>query len=308
MNSDVLAKNLELLVGQDQAKHLLSKCLATGNCSAYLLVGPPYVGKGFLARLMAASLHSETNVYKIHPDTMVFDDILMKNSGEEEDHKWKQSVDDFIHSIYLSPVTSPHKVGIVENIDRFSVAALNALLKTLEEPPARAVLILTAQEMTSILPTILSRVQIIRLHYLSDSEMTAYVQSKTTEQVTEITMLANGAVGMANRLLADSKFLAQAIQGINNWQTWLDKDIVQMLQMANIKERAAAIDLVNIWLNLARRAWLDKLNGRSSYFKLDGYSETVLLKLIDRLKLALVALDANANVRMTLEATLLSII
>lgn len=315
MENPVLTQNLELLVGQEQAKHLLAKCLATGSCAAYLLAGPPHVGKGFLARIMAASLHQEANIYKIHPDTVIFEDILTKNSGENEENRWKQSVDDFIHLIYLSPIISRVKIGIIENIDRFSIQALNALLKTLEEPPPRAVLILTAEEETTVLPTILSRVQTIRLHYLSDTEITAYLQQpglfpeQGGEKITEITLLANGAVGMANQLTHNPKLLDQALNGMNAFQTVLQKDIWQMLQIANIKDRDEAIDLIQIWLNLARRALMNKLGSSNTLVTtMQSYSVTDLIKLIDRLKLALSSLEANANVRITLESTVLSVI
>jgi len=234
MDKEVLTQNLGLLVGQEQAKHLLTKCLVTGSCSAYLLVGPPHVGKGFLARLMAASWHGKTNIYKLHPDTVIFDDILSKNSGEAEENKWKHSVDDFFHAIYLSPVISSRRVGIVDNIDRFSPQALNALLKTLEEPPPKAVLILTAQEITNVLPTILSRVQMIRLNYLSDTEISLYLKTHKAERIPEITELANGAVGRANRLMQDTKLLDKTLKNMADFQTWLQRDIRQMLQIANI--------------------------------------------------------------------------
>lgn len=312
MDQQVIDKNLSLLVGQDQAKRLLSKCLIAGNCSAYLLVGPPHVGKGFLARLMTASLHAETNVEKAHPDTVVFNDILAKNSGEDEENQWKKSVGDFIHAIYLSPVKSPVRVGILEDIDRFSTKALNALLKTLEEPPARAVLIISAQEISNILPTILSRAQMVRLNYLADLEIAEYLRDQGAEKISEITRLANGAVGMANRLHHQPELLDKALRGVNNFQIWLQKDISQMLQIANVKDREEAIELVHLWLNLARRAWLAKLNQAGSSDPVGNmvnqYSPAELIRLIDRLKLALSSLEANANVRITLESTVLSVL
>lgn len=300
-----------LLVGQDQTKQLLAKSLASNNCSAYLLVGPPHIGKGFLARIIAASLHEETNVFRIHPDTVVFDDILQKNSGDNNDNKWKLSVDDFIHLIYLSPVSSAFKIGIIENIDRFSPEALNALLKTLEEPPARAMLILTAQEISQVLPTILSRVQIARLHYLSDAEMEQYVRNYTSEQVTEIVTLANGAIGTASQLINQPKLLAKALVGLDNFASLLQKDVFSILQTANIKDRDEAIALLQLWLNLTRRALMGKLNDEIPVFleeSLTQYSTADLIKLIDRLKLAISAVEANANIRITLESTALSII
>ncbi len=311
MNTQILEQNLGLLVGQDQVKQLLTKSLLAGNCSAYLLVGPPHIGKGFLSRIMAASLHQEINVFRVHPDTIAFDDILQKNLDEDGEKQWKDSVVEFIHLIYLSPVSSSVKIGIIENIDRFSVKAMNALLKTLEEPPARAMLILTAQEISNVLPTIISRTQMVRLHYLSDVEIEQYVKNYTTEQVSEIVMLTNGAVGTASQLINQPKLLAKALAGLSNFQALMHKDIFSMIQMSNIKDRDEAITLLQLWLNLTRRTLISKLGGETNNLLtelLPKYSVADLIKLIDRLKLAISAIEANANIRVTLESTALSVV
>lgn len=283
-----------------------------GNCSAYLLVGPPQVGKGYLARLMTASLHSEANIERVHPDTVIFDDILTKNSGEKEENRWKKSTDDFIHAIFLSPVVSPVRIGILEDIDRFSPQALNALLKTLEEPPADTVLILTAQEVGNILPTILSRVRMIRLHYLTDAEIRQYIQPYGLSQTEEIVVLANGAIGLAHRLVNDEKLRKTALNYLDKFKVLMQKDVFAVLQAVDIKEREEAMALVRIWLNLARRMWLAK--GKSvelppSIAELaDNYSESSLVSLIDKLKSALESLEANVNVRVVLGDIALSVI
>jgi len=163
-------------------------------------------------------------------------------------------------------------------------------------------------------------VQTIRLHYLSDAEIEEYLRGQEAasgpegaparwEKIAEITLLANGAVGMANQLAHNPKLLDRALNGMNAFQTVLQKDIWQMLQIANIKDRDEAIDLIQIWLNLSRRALIDKLGPSNSLkIAMQNYSPADLIKLIDRLKLALSSLEANANVRITLESTVLSVI
>ncbi|MFH0912075.1 MAG: AAA family ATPase [Patescibacteria group bacterium] len=311
MNIEILAQNLELLVGQDQAKHLLKQCLIQGSRNAYLLVGPPGVGKGCLARIIAASFHDETGVTKIHPDILVFEDILRKNAGEGEENRWKASVDDFIRFVYLSPVKSRVKVGIIEDIDRFSPGALNALLKTLEEPPLDAILILTAQETAHILPTILSRVQIVRLHYLMDTEIKQYLDKQGAARAEEITWLANGAVGRANQLISDEKLLATALADVDKFNFVIKKDLGLVLQAVNLRDREEAIQLLHTWLNLSRRILLYRWMGTPLPAQLESgasqKTELELIRLVDQLKSALSAVEANANVRIALEATVLSV-
>lgn len=86
----ILDTNLKLLVGQETAKELIAKSLIKGDCFTYLLVGPPHVGKGLLARIIAASWHSTGEINKPHLDTIIFDEVLATNRGENEDNKWKK--------------------------------------------------------------------------------------------------------------------------------------------------------------------------------------------------------------------------
>ena len=309
MDQAILKQNLQQLVGQDRAKLLLVNQSVAGGHPAYLLVGPPKVGKGFLARLMAASWHEvEHSGAMPHPDTLVFDDILSKNLGENDENRWKKSTDEFIHFMNLSPVKSAFKMGILENIDRFSASALNALLKTIEEPPAHTIFILTAQEIGNVLPTIVSRVQLIRLGYLSDQEISQYLQQIKADQIDEITVLANGAIGIAKHLATDPEALQAALKNVTALQDILRKDIITLTKSAQIKDRDESIALLQTWINLVHRAMLNKL-GQPVVSLIDaataGDSAEKLMELISQLREALAGVADNANIRITLEAALL---
>ena len=130
MNQKILEKNLSVLQGHRLAKDLLIQSLGEGRCASYLLVGPPHIGKGSMAKIMAASIHGLENVNKKHLDTLIFDDLL-EASSDEDPIEWKKHVDELLHFINLSPANSLFKVAIIENIDRLSMHAANALLKTL---------------------------------------------------------------------------------------------------------------------------------------------------------------------------------
>lgn len=311
MEQNILQQNLQLLVGQDRAKLLLTNQAKLGQHQVYLLVGPPKIGKGFLARLMAASWHGVAYSNIPHPDTMVFDDILNKNATTGEENQWKKSTDDFIHFMNLSPVGSSVKVGIVEDLDRFSASALNSLLKTIEEPPVNTIFIMTAQEISNVLPTIISRVQLIRLNYLSDQHIAEYLKQIKADHIEEITVLANGAVGLAKKLANDPDALKLALYNVSALQEILQKNIITLTKSAQIKDRDDAMDVLKIWINLLHRAMVNKM-GQPTASLIDdstkNYSPEMLMSLVNNLQDALAGVADNANIRITIEAALLPMV
>jgi len=303
----IIEANLKLLVGQDMAKELVSKSLRVGACSTFLLVGPPHVGKGLLARIMAASWHDSLDLSKPNLDTIIFDEVLSLNSGENEDNKWKKTVDDTVHLINLSP-NSDYRVLIVDDIDRLSISAANALLKTLEEPPLHAKIIITAQNINAVLPTVRSRAQVIRLNGLSDEEVMAHLKKHKAKQAEEITLLANGCLGVADDLTKNEDRLEQGVAQIEAFKTLLGKDVIKSMAVANLKEREIAQDLVATWTNLTRRLMLAKLSNQpvSWLGEVKNWpAEQGLTTFLTRLQEAGEALNGGANVRVTIEALVL---
>lgn len=307
MERKILDTNLKLLVGQDLAKELVSKSLEQGACSTYLLVGPPHIGKGLLARLMAASWHNSSDIHKSNLDTIIFNEVLSTNSSENEDNKWKKTVDDTVHLINLSP-NNDYRVLIVDDIDRLSTSAANALLKTLEEPPAHAKIVITAQNINAVLPTVRSRAQIIQLHSLSDDEVRDYLKKQKVKQVEDITLLANGALGVADDLSKDEEKLKQGIAQIEAFKTLLGKDVIKGMAAANIKERDEALAMVSTWINLARRLLLANIKATPVEWLVGVAqlpSKDKLTAFMSRLQESNEALSAGANVRMVMEALVL---
>lgn len=309
MNQKILEKNLSILQGHEMAKDLLIQSLGTGRCATYLLVGPPHIGKGSMAKVIAASIHGLDNIDKKHLDTLVFDDLLEVNSNEDQ-NKWKKSVDDLIHFINLSPADSLFKVAIIEDIDRLSVQATNALLKTLEEPPRYARIILTAQDIDKVLPTIQSRSQVIKLNQLMDDEIETYVKEKTTDNIEEIILLSNGSLGTTTRLLEDTEFLEQNLAYLNSFKTMLNGKVSDSLKIANIKDREIAVELLTVWINLARRLLSVSMGNSSNkvgdYFKDIKYPQVAVATLIENLQNTMKALQTGANIRIALESLMLN--
>lgn len=125
--------------------------LASGNLShAYLFVGREGIGKFELALSFAEFLQegSPKNL-----DTIVL--------GDNGDSIKVEEVRSLVNRVNLTS-QSPYKAVLIQNVERMTVPAANAFLKTLEEPPDRTVFVLTASGLSLVLPTIVSRTRVVR--------------------------------------------------------------------------------------------------------------------------------------------------
>lgn len=165
------------VVGQKAVIKTLRNALSENKIAhAYLFCGPRGTGKTTMARLFAKALNCEEGIgYECdvcqncvavktgsHPD--VFEIDAASNSGVD-------SVRDLIDQVRYQPILGRYKVYIIDEVHNMSSSAFNALLKTLEEPPANVVFILATTEPQKVLPTILSRVQRFDFTKVSDEDI-----------------------------------------------------------------------------------------------------------------------------------------
>jgi len=308
---EILQNNLDLVVGHNSAKNLLIKAVSAGRVRVFLLVGPPHIGKGLLARILAASLHNSLEINRVHRDTISFADILEANKGEKEENKWKKSADDLIKFLSRSPMISKVKVAIIDEIDKLSSSAANALLKTLEEPSKSAIIILTTSNLDAVLPTIKSRAQIIPLNYLSDEEIKKFVLPQTKSRVEGIVIFANGAIGRAKALIQDADLLQKYLNYLANFKVLLSGSVTEGFRMTAVKDRSEALELLTVWLNLSRRLVLSQLNVdkrgglMEELSKLTQRGADELTELTAEIGKSIEAIDAGANIQIVLEALIL---
>ncbi len=114
---------------------------------------------------------------------------------EPEEDKQTISIDqirDLQHQLSLRPHSAKYKTGIILEAQRMTVEAQNALLKTLEEPPARSILILTAPSTKSLLPTIVSRCQIERLPSEIDLDLESEEHREAAAEFLELLQQGRG--------------------------------------------------------------------------------------------------------------------
>lgn len=108
-----------------------------------------------------------------------------------------------IHQLHYAPFEGNFRVLIVENAEKLTDEAQNALLKTLEEPPSRAVIVLVTPLFGALLPTVSSRCRAVRFAALAEEEIAALLRARGAagEQLEALARLANGAPGVALNLL-----------------------------------------------------------------------------------------------------------
>ncbi len=161
------------IIGQPRVVGFLRGVIETGTVShAYLFVGMPGAGKKTTARSFACALFCGdccgtcgacTRVKRgTHPDVHI---IEPEGAGGYV----AAQVRELVRDVNLAPIEGPRKVYIIESADSFNDASANALLKTLEEPPADVVFILLAHAVDLVPPTIVSRCQVVRFRRLAPS-------------------------------------------------------------------------------------------------------------------------------------------
>ena len=169
------SKSLADVVGQDHITDILSRALKSDRIAhAYLLTGPRGVGKTSIARILA----HEINGLPYSDDTTHLDIIEIdaaSNNGVED-------VRDLREKVQIAPVSASKKVYIIDEVHMLSKPAFNALLKTLEEPPAHVVFILATTDVEKLPATIVSRTQRFGFRAISTDDAVKHLKYIANEE------------------------------------------------------------------------------------------------------------------------------
>ncbi|MEM6885666.1 MAG: DNA polymerase III subunit gamma/tau [Verrucomicrobiota bacterium] len=188
MSYQVLARKyrpqtFEELVGQDHVVQTLSNAIETKRVAhAFLFVGPRGIGKTSTARILAKALNAPGGPsVKFDPNEESIQEIAEGRSMDviEIDGASNNNVDqirELRDNVQYAPSKGNFKIYIIDEVHMLSSAAFNALLKTLEEPPAHVKFIFATTEPHKVLPTILSRCQRFDLKRISDVDIAKQLQ------------------------------------------------------------------------------------------------------------------------------------
>ena len=316
------------VIGHQWAVDLLKRQAATERVpQALLLTGPLNVGKSTVARFFAQYLNCQATtrpcgeclpcrkvVSGNHPDVRIWDD-------DNEAIKIDQ-IRELQRELALSPYEGQYRVVLLCNFERATLSAANALLKTLEEPNPQVVLILTATDPGALLPTIVSRCQVVALRPLPTQEVLEALQTRwlaSPEQAELLAQLAAGRLGWAVRALEDKNLLARRERYLRDLLDLLSKNRVERLAYAYDLSRDPAVlkETLISWLTIWRDLLLLQSGSQTKILNLDwqdtlqnlaGQSNISQAKeMVVKLRTALTNLERNVNPRLNLETILLRI-
>lgn len=172
-------KSLDDVVGQEHITATLSKALKSSRIShAYLFSGPRGVGKTSIARILA----HEVNGLPYTDDSVHLDIIEIDAASNRRIDEIRELRD----KVYIAPSSGKYKVYIIDEVHMLTREAFNALLKTLEEPPAHAIFILATTEAHKLPDTIISRTQHYTFKPVSKSQVTTHLTSIAKEEGIQI--------------------------------------------------------------------------------------------------------------------------
>ncbi len=322
--------NFKDIIGQEQIKEHLQMALSSGKIShAYIINGERFAGKEFIAKIFAMALQCEKGgtepcgechsckqalsdnhpdiirVTQEKPNSIGVDDIRTQINGD----------------IAIKPYSGPRKIYIVNEAEKMTVQAQNALLKTLEEPPSYAVIILLTTNVNAMLQTILSRCVVLNMKPVPGELIKNYLmkEMQIPDYKAEVCVaFARGNVGKARQLAMSEDFDKVKEEALSLLKYIQEMDVNEMVAaIKKINEYKMDVndylDILSIWYRdvLLFKATNDanhlvfreeiqnikKVAGRTSYEGIE--------KVIKALEKAKKRLEANVNFDLTMELLLL---
>lgn len=296
---------------------------------AYLFAGPPGLGRRTLALRLAQALNCERPIAPGEPCGICRDckqieeqrhpDLAVIQAESEGGILKVDQVREVQHALSLKPYQSKFRVAIFLRFQEANDNAANALLKTLEEAPAHAVLILTADNPEQLLPTIVSRCEILRLRPLPVEAIEADLRGRGVdeERARLISHISGGRPGYARRLSKDATLLEKREERLNDLQTLLPAARVEKFTYAEklAKDKDSMRQTILTWLSYWRDVMLRVAQAETPLINVDRNMEIEFLagrldlstarRVVSDLEDGLDKLERNVNSRLLAEVLLL---
>lgn len=316
------------VVGHEWAVNQLRRAIDERRLGhAYLITGPARIGKATLARALAMAINCTGErrpcgacraCVRIAADSHA--DVRVV--APEGDRLKIDQIRDLQRELALSPLEARSRVAILEDFERATPEAMNALLKTLEEPPSNVVLILIAPEAELLLPTIVSRCQVVALRPLATAQVRQALIGRWGVDVKRAELLAHlsgGRLGWAVTAAKDGAVLEKRTARLDDLRQLLSASRVERFAYAqfitrDVTDAREALDGWRTWwrdvmlvasgsaasvTNVDRRSEIESIAAR-----LDAQRARAAAEACSR---ALWQLDKNATPRLVLEVMLMQL-
>lgn len=322
------------IIGQDHIKEHLKSSIVSGKISqAYLITGEVAQGKEFIARIFANALLCENPTDGVNPcgechpciQAQGFNhpDIITVTHARPNTISVDDIREQIVASVGIRPFQSKKKIYIMNEAEKMTVQAQNALLKTLEEPPEYVVILLLTTSKTNMLPTVLSRCVQLDMRPVEDKVVRRYLMKNLQipdYQADICVAFARGNIGKARNLAISEDFdniKSEAIRVLKYIKTMDIADMVKTLK--KLEEYKLSIDdfldIMMIWYRdvLLYKATMDadsivfkdegaEIRRMASESPYEGIEE--ILNAVEKTK---ARLNANVNFELAMELMLLTI-
>lgn len=320
------------LVGHEWAVDMLKKHVIHGTTRhAYLFAGPPGLGRRTLALRFAQALNCQTPIELGIPcgecrdcrqiASMQHVDLTVTHAEAEGGTMKVDQIREMRKTLTLKPYQSRFRVALFLRFQEANDSAANALLKTLEEAPSYAVLILTADNPEQLLPTIVSRCEVLRLRPLSIDEVQKALEDKgyETRQSKLIAHISGGRFGYARNLLESDSLLEERDARLNDLHSLISASRVQKFAYADklSKDKDSMRQAILIWLSYWRDVMLRTAQAETPLVNVDrnleiediaGRMDLSSVRLVvSGLESTLEKMDRNVNTKLLAEVLLLDL-
>lgn len=307
----------------------LRRSAASGRSShAYLFLGGAGAGKRLIANTFAKALQCEGEKrpcdsckschafnHGNHPDVIYFQPLKNGKTYTIEDVR-----EQLLETVVLKPFQYEKKIYIIEKADTLNIQSQNALLKTLEEPPAHAVFLLLAERAEAFLPTILSRVVVMKIRPLSAETIADYLMQAghLAEESHILSAYAQGRIGQALELVEDEGFreMRQDILGKLEALPSMSEGDAYLLakDLEGYKNDLRFLDIMELWYrdlltakSLREEGYLIQRDKKDAIFRAAKEPAALLAKKAAAVRTARMRLAQNANFRLTMEVMLMDL-
>ncbi len=320
------------IVGQEHiVKHMKNAVKLNKISHAYMICGEKGMGKKLLADRFSMLLQCEKEGDEPCMECRACKQALGRNNP---DIKWvyhekpntisvEEAREQLINDIAIKPYSSKYKIYIIDEAEKMSVAAQNAILKTIEEPPAYGIIMILTESKEMMLETIQSRCVLLEVKPVLKNEFQHYFQNKMRIPDYEITSLLEfsaGNIGKAIKMVENDEYSAMRDNVTDVLKSIKKLDAAGL----NGKIKAASefkndmngyLDLVTMWF---RDVLYYKSTGNDSRLiykeqaaviknQSKGYTYQALNDILEEIKKVQVRLGSNVNLELTLEVMYIKI-